>query len=264
MSSTDRGQVSETAADVYERFFVPALFAQWAEVVLGLADVRPGHRVLDVGCGTGALARAARARVGPDGEVAALDPNVGMLDVARRADPDIDWRQGVAEQLPFPDRAFDRTVSQFALMFVTDAEAALSEMSRVTDRAGHVAVAVWDRLENNVGYERLADVVEALFGPAAANAIRAPFLLGDEDELAELAATALSGPTVTRRHGTAGFGSLTAWLHTEIRGWTLADVIDDDQFAALQDAAGRHLADLAEGDGVSFEVSALIVSGSPG
>ena len=79
MSDTDRGQVSASAAEVYDAFFVPALFEQWTDVLLDVADVRPGHRVLDVGCGTGVLARAAHARVGAHGHVAGLDPNDGML-----------------------------------------------------------------------------------------------------------------------------------------------------------------------------------------
>lgn len=263
MSDSERGQVSATAADVYEAFFVPALFAQWTDVVLDVADVSPGHRVLDVGCGTGVLARAARDRVGAGGHVAGVDPNEGMLAVAGGADPDIDWHSGTAEQLPFPDGIFDRTVSQFAMMFFTSPKAALAEMARVTDASGRVALAVWDRLENNVGYQRLAVVIEDLFGPDAASAIRAPFHLGDEDELAELAATGLTDQVITRHRGTAHFESLRAWLHTEIRGWTLADLIDDDGFATLVGAAHEHLADLAKDGPVTFDVSALVVRGTP-
>jgi SAM-dependent methyltransferase len=263
MSDTARGQVSATAADVYEDFFVPALFAQWTDTVLDAAGVTVGQRVLDVGCGTGVLARAARARVGAGGHVGAIDPNDGMLAVARRTEPDVDWNTGVAERLPFRDRAFDHALSQFALMFFTDADAALMEMSRVTAADGHVVLAVWDRLERNVGYQRLAVVLEDLFGSQAADAIRAPFRCGDDDALADLAAAHLAEPTVTRRHGTARFESLDAWLHTEIRGWTLADVIDDDGFAALVDATNAHLADLVTDGRVTFDVSALVVRGAP-
>jgi SAM-dependent methyltransferase len=263
MSDTEPGHVSATAAEVYESFFVPALFAQWTEVVLDRAGVDAGHRVLDVGCGTGVLARAARERVGTGGFVAAVDPNDGMLAVARGAASDIDWQIGTAERLPFPDHNFDRTVSQFALMFFTDPDAALSEMSRVTAPDGRVALAVWDRLENNAGYERLALIIEDLFGPDAADAIRAPFDLGDEDVLSKLAASHLAPIVVARHHGTAQFGSLEAWLHTEIRGWTLAEVIDDNDFATLVQAAHTHLPDLAKDGGVAFDVSAIIVSGTP-
>ena len=175
MSDTDRGQVSASAAEVYDAFFVPALFDQWTDVVLDVADVRSGHRVLDVGCGTGVLARAAHARVGAHGHVAGVDPNDGMLTIARQAGPDIEWQTGLAEQLPYPDHSFDRTVSQFALMYFTDPEGALSEICRVTRPEGQVALAVWDRLDNNRGYARLATLVEELFGSDAADAIRVPF-----------------------------------------------------------------------------------------
>jgi hypothetical protein len=60
----------------------------------------------------------------------------------------------------------------------------------------------------------------------------------------------------------ARFQSLREWLHTEIRGWTLADTIDDRGFATLLDAAHDQLSDLVEGGRVVFDVSALIVSGS--
>jgi SAM-dependent methyltransferase len=262
VSGTDRGQVSASAAEVYNAFFVPALFEQWTDVILDVADVRPGHRVLDVGCGTGVLARAAHARVGAHGHVAGLDPNDSMLSVARRAEPDIEWQPGLAEQLPYPDHSFDRTVSQFALMFFTDPKAALTEMSRVTRPNGRVVFAVWDRLDNNRGYTRLAALVEELFGSEAANAIRAPFQMGDVVSLVDLARGALSDPTVTRHPGVARFESIEAWLHTEIRGWTLADTIDDPGFAALLDAAREQLSDLVADGRVAFDVSALVVTGS--
>jgi SAM-dependent methyltransferase len=262
VSDTDRGQVSAAAAEVYDTFFVPALFEQWTADVLDVADVGSGHRVLDVGCGTGVLARAAHGRVGPQGHVAGLDPNDGMLAVARRTEPRIEWQIGSADELPYPDHSFDRTVSQFALMFFTDREGALREMSRVTRPDGRVAIAAWDGLDHNRGYARLADLVERLFGSEAADAIRVPFQLGDRDLLMELAATALSDPTVTSHTGVARFESVHAWLHTEIRGWTLADTIDDQGFATLLDAARAELADLVDDSGVTFDVSALIIGGA--
>jgi SAM-dependent methyltransferase len=263
VSDTDRGQLSASAAEIYDAFFVPALFQQWTDVVLDAADIGPGQRVLDVGCGTGVLARAAHARVGTHGHVAGLDPNDGMLTVARRAEPDIAWQPGTAEQLPYPDDSFDRTVSQFALMFCTDAAGTLSEAGRVTRPDGRVAFAVWDRLERNRGYARLAALVEELFGSEAADELRAPFQMGDPDRLVDIATVALIEPAVTRHHGVARFESVQSWLHTEIRGWTLADAIDDDGFATLLDAAHRQLCDLVADGPVAFDVAALVVSGAP-
>jgi SAM-dependent methyltransferase len=262
MSDTDRGQVSASAAEVYEALFVPALFEQWTDVVLDVADVRSGQRVLDVGCGTGVLARAARVRVGPHGHVAAVDPNDGMLAVARQAGRDIEWQTGLAEELPYPDHSFDHTVSQFALMYFADPAGALSEVCRVTRPEGKVALAVWDRLDDNRGFARLATLVEELFGSDAAGAIRAPFTMGDPEMLLRLASTAaLAEPTVTRHSGVARFETLHAWVHTEIRGWTLADSIDDRGLDKLLDAADEQLSDLVADGGVAFDVSALVVSG---
>jgi ubiquinone/menaquinone biosynthesis C-methylase UbiE len=99
------------AATAYENLHVPSLFRQWAPRVLDAAGVRSGERVLDVACGTGVLAREATARVGPSGGVAGVDPGAGMLAVAAQLEPGVEWRQGTAEALPYPDDVFDVTAS---------------------------------------------------------------------------------------------------------------------------------------------------------
>jgi hypothetical protein len=82
------------------------------------------------------------------------------------------------------------------------------------------------------------------------------------DLLVGLATAALSDPAVTRHSSVARFESVQAWLHTEIRGWTLADTIDDHGFATLLDAAQSELTDFVADGMVAVDVSALVVSGS--
>jgi ubiquinone/menaquinone biosynthesis C-methylase UbiE len=147
MTDAERGRVIQSAAEVYEDFFVPALFGQWPDRVLDAAAVGVGDRLLDVGCGTGILARAAVERVGRPGFVAGIDPSDGMIAVARRLGPAVAWDMGVAERLPYADGSFDRVVSQFALMFFTDRPAALAEIGRVLASGGSVAIATWASLE---------------------------------------------------------------------------------------------------------------------
>ena len=140
-----QGQVSRSAADVYEEFFVPALFREPAQHVARAADIRRGQSVLDAACGTGVLAREAVGATGNDGKVTGLDGNDGMLAVAKRLAPGINWQRGLAEALPFADRSFDRAFSQFALMFFDDRAAALREMRRVMKPGGRMHAAVCQR-----------------------------------------------------------------------------------------------------------------------
>jgi SAM-dependent methyltransferase len=83
MSQQGQWQVAGSAPDVYERELVPAVFGPWAPVRIELAGLKPGHRVIDVACGSGIVARVAAARVGPSGAVSGVDLNSGMLNVAR-------------------------------------------------------------------------------------------------------------------------------------------------------------------------------------
>ncbi len=237
-AALERGQVPRSAAEVYEEFFVPALFREWAPRVAAAAAIRPGHKVLDVACGTGVLAREAHTRVGPDGEVAGLDRNEGMLAVARRNAPAIVWRQGLAEALPYDAGRFDAVVSQFGLMFFDDRRRALQEMLRVLRPGGRLAVAVWDRLETSPGYAAMTALLQRLFGDAIAAGLRAPFVLGNPDELRGLfAAAGLPDARIATETGTARFPSIEAWVHTDVKGWTLADLIDDAQYRQLLQAA---------------------------
>jgi ubiquinone/menaquinone biosynthesis C-methylase UbiE len=119
------------AAKAYESLFVPAIFGQWAPKVADLAQIEAGHRVIDIACGTGVLAREVVSRTGPTGYVAGLDPSPGMLAVGNELAPNIDWKEGVAESLPFPDGSFDRVVTQFGLMFFSDRQQAIHEMPRI-------------------------------------------------------------------------------------------------------------------------------------
>ena len=77
-------QVSDDAAEVYKRFFVPAIFGRWATQMAEVARIAGGDPVLDVGCGTGVLARAAADRVTVHHQVTSIDRNEGKLAVARR------------------------------------------------------------------------------------------------------------------------------------------------------------------------------------
>jgi SAM-dependent methyltransferase len=264
MGESATGQINGGAAEVYEEFFVPALFAEWPARLLEAANVRDGHRVLDVACGTGVLARHARRRVGPSGSVIGLDLNPGMLAVARRKAPEIEWRLGPAEALPFEPGAFDAVVSQFGLMFFEDPRAAIAEMVRSLRSGGRLAVAVWDSLERTPGYAALSELLRRLFGEGVAGALRAPFRLGDTQLLLSLFSEAgLPDLAVATHTGRARFPSIRAWMHTDVRGWTLADVLSDEQYARLVDAAEDELKPFVGEDGrVEFPSPAHVVSGS--
>ena len=108
-----------------------------------LAGVRAGHRVIDVGCGPGALTAELVRRVGPQ-SVAAVDPSAPFVAATQARNPGVDVRLASAERLPFPDWAFDAALAQLVVHFMSDPVAGLAEMARVTRDEGVVAACVWD------------------------------------------------------------------------------------------------------------------------
>jgi len=206
------------AARLYEALFVPALFGPWASKVVDTARIRPGERVLDVACGTGVLARVALARTGPHGLVCGLDPSHGMLTIARGLAPAIAWQHGSAEAMPFADQDFDVVLSQFGLMFFADRRQALREMLRVLLPGGRMVVAVWDALAEHPGYAAFVAVVERHAGMQFAEALRAPFALGNREDLFALFryVGAVSVALSTQRC-TARYPSVRAMAETYLR-----------------------------------------------
>jgi len=260
LNEQERGQVVGSAAEVYESFFVPALFGEWAPRVAEAAAVGQGQYVLDVGCGTGVLARHVAQRVGPMGSVTGLDVNDGMLEVARRHAPEVEWRQGRAEAMPFEDSVFDAAVSQFAAMFFEDRVQAVREMARVVRPGGRIAVAVWGRVEQAAGYADLVEILDETFGEEAASALKAPFALGDVGQVSAMFEEAnVDEAEIRTEIGTARFRSIRDWMHTDIRGWTLSEMINDEQFEALVRRAETELASYIGRDGeISFAMPAHI------
>ncbi len=224
------------AAKAYEALFVPALFGQWATQVADTAQIQLGQRVLDVACGTGVLSREVLSRVSSKGTVAGLDANSGMLAIAGEIAPGVDWTQGVAEALPYPDNSFDTVVSQFGLMFFPDRAQAIAEMLRVLVPGGRLVVAVWDCLENIPAYAALVALLERQAGTRAADALRAPFVLGNRQLLANLFVNAGVTPAdITAYPGSAQFASLSAMVEAELRGWlpVMGVVLAEQQMAGI-------------------------------
>jgi SAM-dependent methyltransferase len=174
-------------AEGYESYMVPTLFGPWATRLIEAADPQPGERVLDVGCGTGVVARQVASRLGTDGAIAGVDVSANMLGVAKargaRERATVDWREANAQQLPFPESSFDLVLCQFALMFFIDKASALAEMRRVVTREGRALLSVWQGLDRHPFYRTLDNVIQERLGLSALQDI---FSLGDPTELREL------------------------------------------------------------------------------
>ena len=249
-SSAETFQLSLAAAEAYEAMFVPALFAEWAPHLLDAAEVQPGQTVLDVACGTGVVARAARERLAGNGTVVGVDLNEAMLTVARRLDPDIDWRQGDAGALPLPDDSFDVVLCQAALMFFPDRAQALREMARVARRDATVAVQVWASLDAQPAYGPLVDVAARHAGPEAVQLLSAYWALGDRDVVRALLEDAgLAVTAATSRVGTAHFDSIDELVRIEVESTPLIDRIDDVVYARILTDARDALAAFETDDG---------------
>jgi SAM-dependent methyltransferase len=135
------------AADAYDRF-MGRYSVQLSPQMAALAEVRSGQRVIDVGCGPGALTTELVARLGTDA-VAAADPSQPFVDAARERHPGVSVALAPAEDLPFDDDAFDAALAQLVVHFMTDPVGGLAEMRRVTRPGGVVAACVWDHEQGN-------------------------------------------------------------------------------------------------------------------
>lgn len=154
--------------EIYERELVGPLFRPWAELMID--EVRPasGDRVLDIACGTGIVARLAKARVGDSGTVVGVDVSPLMLAVARGVLAGIDWREGDAGALPLrAGEQFDIVVCQQGFQFFPDKPAAVRQMRGALRPGGRLAVSIWRSDEELPILRELRRVAERHVGPIA-------------------------------------------------------------------------------------------------
>jgi SAM-dependent methyltransferase len=135
--------VSATAYDRFMGRYSRQLSPQLAE----LAGVQEGQRALDVGCGPGALTVELVERLGPSA-VKAVDPSASFVDAIAERFPEVAVERAPAERLPFADDAFDVTLAQLVVPFMSDPVAGLREMARVTMAGGVVGACGWDLAGN--------------------------------------------------------------------------------------------------------------------
>jgi ubiquinone/menaquinone biosynthesis C-methylase UbiE len=261
MSSTDTFQISLETAETYEAAFVPSLFAHLAPHLVDAAGVTAGDRVLDVACGTGIVARTAAERTGPAGHVVGLDLNEAMLTVARRVRPDLDWRQGDATSLPFPDGTFDVALCQSGLMFVPDPAAAVAELARVVRPGGRVAVQVWSSLDRQTAIQPLADAVARHAGRDAVGLIGTYFRLGDREQFTgRFTRAGLRVTEVRTLPATVRAPSVDAYVTTEVESTPLIDRISEEVYRRIREEARAGLARYCDDSGaVALPLEAYLV-----
>src|SRR5215207_5035268 len=173
-----------TAAENYERHFVPAIGAPLAVKLVEIAALTTGERVLDVACGTGVVARLAAEKVSATGLVTGLDINPGMLAIAQSVSSDhtiLDWHESAAEATGLPDAGYDAALCQMGLQFFADRHAALGEIRRVLAPGGRLVASVPGPTPSV--FQILERALRDHVSPDAAKFVTAVFSLHEPPEL---------------------------------------------------------------------------------
>lgn len=255
---------SAGGAEHYERHFVPAIGEPVARRLLDAARLEPGDRVLDVACGTGVATRLAAEAVGPDGTVAGLDANPGMLEVARTVAPDaIDWYQAAAEDIPLPDASFDVVLCSMGLQFFPDKAQALREMHRVLAPGGRTVVCTPGPTPPL--FQAIDAALTDHVGPGASMFVHAVFSLHDPQEARDLLVSAgfddveiETGPVPLRVPPPADF----FWQY--VQSTPLAAVaaeLDETARAALEHDVVERCQPFVDGDATVMEPGLLTATG---
>ena len=219
----------EVAAQAYDRFmgrYSIGLAAPMAD----LAGVRAEQRVLDVGCGPGALTGELVVRLGSSA-VAAVDPSASFVSAARERNSGVDVRLAPAEALPFGDDEFDAALAQLVVHFMRDPVAGLREMARVTRPGGAVVACVWDHAGGQGPLSAFWEAVHSIDPDAPDESDLAGAREGHLAELFAAAGLEAIEPTVLSSH--VEHPSLEEW-------W--------DPFTLGVGPAGEYVSRLAAGD----------------
>ncbi len=257
MSEQSGYQVSGNAAEMYERYATQYM-RPWVPDLVGLAELRPGERVLDLACGTGVVARLAATHVGPTGRVTGLDFNAGMLAVARAVPPapgaTLHWVEGSAVAMDLPDASFDAILCQQGLQFFPDKLAALREMHRVLVPGGRVLFSVW---KSASPYNIAAgEALERFVGAEIANKYRASRVVPDADALHRmLVESGFHAIQIRPREMIVSLPSIETFVIGHLSSSPVAGAVaalSEERRAAFAREVKAALQPYADGDGVAI------------
>jgi ubiquinone/menaquinone biosynthesis C-methylase UbiE len=252
--------------EIYERELVEPLFRPWAEILLDRTGLSAGDRVLDVACGTGIVARLARARVGGRGRVVGVDVNPQMLAVARAVAPEIEWREGSAESLPVEaGERFDAVLCHQGLQFFPDRPGAVRQMRRVLVPNGRLGVATWRPVDAIPFIQEMQRVAERHVGAIADR--RHGF--GDgaaiQQLLVDAGFTEVQVETVSHRIRFADRLTFVRLNAMAIVGMSAAaPTLGDEQraqaVATIAQESSGSLKPYSDGNGIAFELSSIVAT----
>jgi SAM-dependent methyltransferase len=269
-----RYQLGRDAAARYQDVSVPWILGPFGQALVERASPLPGDVVLDVGCGTGAATRPAAAAVGPSGRVVGLDLNVGMLEVARNLDleldPDtaasaaIEWLEASAEAIPLASDTFDLVIAGQSLQFPPDTAAVASEIGRVLKPGGRLAATVWRAPSASPFYAAEIEAIATRLGVEAAQAFGAGFRMADPTGLVDaLTAAGLQGVDVGRIDLILDLPPLADWAPRHLASTPVAPALAAAPGFAreLGSDLSQAMAEYVTPDGVRVPFSAWIISG---
>jgi ubiquinone/menaquinone biosynthesis C-methylase UbiE len=239
--------------------------AHVAEALLDAAGVGAGTRVLDVGCGRGDLCAAAAAR---GARPLGVDLAEGMVDAAREAHPDLEFRRGDAEDLPLETASFDGAMAAFVVNHLPHPERGAAELRRVVRPGGRVAVAMWaqpERVEFLGLFDaamRAANINRTLAFPSGP----APFRFADDAELRALLDRAgferVEIAEVAFAYAIADLDELWEGVQTgSVRTAAQLRALDDDELARVRGALDDLLEERRSDGGLGLETAVKIASG---
>ncbi len=256
-------------AQSYQDNVVPAILGPMGARLVEAAELRPGQRVLDVACGTGAVTRVAARAVGEKGRVTGMDLGAHMLSVATTVPHDngakIRWTQGDATALPFADDLFDIVLCAQGYMFFPDRVQALREAFRVAVPGGRVALAVWATPDNNPYFSAMYAGLLPHISEETAAVMKVPFALADPSDLQSLFIEAgVSQVRVETVAASLRLPSLKQFIPCHMAAMSVAPELaklDSDVVDALIRGMQSALSSYEDGEGlrVPFEINIALV-----